>query len=157
MTQDITKAPDFILKGVDNTLEEKEYSLSQLLESGKTLVFYTYPKDNTPGCTTEACNFRDNFNRLTNIATVVGISTDSIDSHKKFITKQELNFILLSDPDHKILESYGAWGEKKMYGKTYQGTIRSTFLIDKNGNIQKQWKNVKVKGHVEEILAELEH
>lgn len=151
-----TKAPDFTLNGIDENGIEKEFSLTELLNQDKNIVLYFYPKDNTPGCTQEACDFRDNFNRITSKAILVGVSPDSILSHKKFREKQDINFILLSDPEHKILEAYDAWGEKKMYGKTYKGVIRSTVIIDKKGNIQKHWKNVKVKGHVDEVIKTLE-
>ena len=149
-----TKAPDFNLKGIDTAGNEKTFSLSDF--SGQNIILYFYPKDNTPGCTQEACDFRDNFNRLTSKAVVIGISADSIESHKKFQTKHGLNFILLADPKHKLLEAYRAWGEKKNYGKTYMGIIRSTFLIDKDGIIKKIWKNVKVKGHVDEVIQAIE-
>lgn len=142
------------LQGIDKDGNEKEYSLADF--KGKKLVLYFYPKDNTPGCTQEACDFRDNFNRLTPLATVVGVSPDSIKSHKGFQEKHELNFTLLSDPEHKLAEAFEAWGEKSMYGKKYMGIIRSTFLIDENGNITKSWKNVNVKGHVDEVVDALQ-
>ncbi len=141
------------LKGIDENGEEKEYRLSDF--SGKKVVLYFYPKDNTSGCTKEACDFRDNFNRLTTKATVIGVSPDSIKSHIKFKENQSLNFILLSDTEHKLAEEFGAWGEKSMYGKKYFGIIRSTFILNENGKIEKEWRKVKVKGHVEEVLAEL--
>ena len=119
---------------------------------GKKVVLYFYPKDNTPGCTQEACDFRDNLNRLTAKAQVIGISPDSIQSHIKFKEKQSLNFPLLSDPDKKVLENYGAFGEKKMYGKLLKGVIRSTFVLDKEGIVLKKWSPVRVKGHVEKVL-----
>lgn len=150
-----TKAPDFTLEGIDKEGNEKTFSLSDF--AGKNIVLYFYPKDNTPGCTQEACDFRDNFNRLVSKAVVIGVSADSIASHKKFQEKQSLNFILLSDPEHKLLEKFEAWGEKKMYGKLFMGIIRSTFIIDKQGLVKKIWKNVKVKGHVDEVLEELEN
>lgn len=133
--------------------EEKEYSLDDF--KGQKTVLYFYPKDDTPGCTQEACDFRDNFNRLTGKALVVGVSPDSIESHKKFQKKHSLNFILVSDPQHKLAEQFGAWGEKSMYGKKYMGIIRSTFLIDENGEIKKSWRDVKVKGHVDEVIEYL--
>lgn len=148
------KAPEFSLQGIDKHGNEKTFSLSDF--KGQNVVLYFYPKDNTPGCTQEACDFRDNYNRLTSKAVVIGVSADSIASHKKFQEKQSLNFILLSDPDHNLLEQFEAWGEKKMYGKLFMGIIRSTFIIDKEGIVRKSWKNVKVKGHVDEILKELE-
>ncbi|MCL2504694.1 MAG: thioredoxin-dependent thiol peroxidase [Alphaproteobacteria bacterium] len=144
---------DIKLQGIDESGSEKEYSLKDF--KGQTVVLYFYPKDNTSGCTQEACDFRDNYNSLTSKAVVIGVSPDSIKSHKGFQEKHELNFILLSDPEHKLAEAFGAWGEKSMYGKKSLGIIRSTFLLDKTGKIQKEWKNVKVDGHVDEILKNL--
>lgn len=149
-----TKAPDFTLEGIDADGNEKTISLSDF--KGQNVILYSYPKDNTPGCTTEACDFRDSFNRLASKAVVIGVSPDSIASHKKFRENHDLNFILVSDPEHKLLEAYGFWGEKKNYGKTYMGVIRSTVIIDKDGVIKKSWSNVKAKGHVEKVLEGLE-
>ena len=140
---------DFNLHGINKDGEEKEFSFSQL--KNDAVILYFYPKDNTPGCTIEACDFRDNFNRLTGKATVIGVSPDDIKSHKKFQKDHSLNFILLSDPEHKLAETFGAWQEKSMYGKKYMGINRSTFLI-KNGVLKKIWNDVKVKGHVDEVL-----
>ncbi len=142
---------DIKLQGIDAEANEKEYSLSGF--KGQEVILYFYPKDNTPGCTQEACDFRDNMNRLVSKATVIGVSPDNIASHKKFKEKQGINFILLSDIEHKLAEAFGAWGEKSMYGKKYMGIIRSTFLIGKQGDIKKSWTNVKVKGHVDEVLS----
>ncbi|RUM48987.1 MAG: peroxiredoxin [Hydrogenothermus sp.] len=150
------KAPDFCLPALTPEGEEKEVCLKDLLSEGKYLILYFYPKDNTPGCTTEACDFRDNMNILTNKAVVVGVSPDSIESHKKFKEKYNLNFYLLSDKDKKVLQSYDAYGEKKMYGKTTVGVIRSTYIIAPDGTIVKKWRNVKAKGHVEKVVQELE-
>jgi len=141
----------FKLKGLDAQGEEKEFVLDKLPEP---LVLYFYPKDNTPGCTIEACNFRDSFNRLTGKATVVGVSPDDIESHKKFKKDHDLNFILLSDPEHELAEKFGVWQEKSMYGKKYMGINRSTFVIDE-GLIKKAWNNVKVDGHVDEVIESL--
>ena len=141
------------LAGIDENGVEKEFSLSDF--KGKKIVLYFYPKDNTSGCTQEACDFRDNFNRLTSNAVVIGVSPDSIKSHLKFRENQGLNFILLSDSEHKLSEIFGAWGEKSMYGRKYFGIIRSTFILDENGNILKEWRKVKVKGHVDEVLKNL--
>jgi len=141
---------DIKLNGIDENGEEKEYSISDF--KGKRVVLYFYPKDNTPGCTQEACDFRDNINRLTSVATVVGVSPDNIQSHKKFKEKQDLNFILLSDPEHTLSEDLKVWTEKSMYGKKYMGIERSTFVLDKDGKIEKEWRKVKVKGHVDEVL-----
>jgi len=149
-------APDFCLDGIDQSGHQQEFCLSDLLKQKKQIILYFYPRDNTSGCTQEACDFRDNLNRLTGKALVIGVSRDSIASHLKFREKQGLNFPLLSDPDHKVMELYGAWGEKKMYGKPVVGTIRTTVLIGKNGKIEKVWNNVKVKGHVDEVLGDLE-
>jgi len=149
------KAPDFSLSGIDEAGNEKIYTLQELLKENN-LVVYFYPKDNTPGCTQEACDFRDNFNRIISKAAVIGVSPDSIKSHKSFQQKQSLNFALISDPDHKLAEDLGVWGEKKMYGKSYMGIIRSTFIIGKDGIIKALWNNVKVKGHVDEVIAALE-
>ena len=141
---------DIKLQGLDTDGNEKEYSLSDF--RGEKVILYFYPKDNTSGCTQEACDFRNNINRLTNVATVIGVSPDSIKSHIKFKEKQFLNFILLSDTEHKLAEKYGVWKEKSMYGRKYMGIERSTFILDEKGNIQKEWRKVKVKGHVDEVL-----
>lgn len=147
------KGLDIKLSGIDENGVEKEYNIKDFVD--ETTILYFYPKDNTSGCTQEACDFRENKNRWTSKAQVVGVSPDSIKSHKSFKEKQNLNFILLSDPEHILSEAFGAWGEKSMYGKKYMGIIRSTFLIDKNGEVVKEWKKVKVKGHVEEVLEAL--
>ncbi len=139
------------LKGIDINGEEKEYTLKDFY--GERIVLYFYPKDNTSGCTQEACDFRDNINRLSSKATVIGVSPDSIKSHKSFKDKQELNFILLSDTEHKLAEAFRVWKEKSMYGRKYMGIERSTFIISPEGKIEKEWRKVKVKGHVDEVLA----
>jgi peroxiredoxin Q/BCP len=119
-------------------------------------VLYFYPRDDTPGCTKEACAFRDRKKELTKLgAHVLGVSTDDVDSHVKFRDKYELNFPLLADVDHKIAEKYGAWREKNMYGKKSMGIQRSTYLIDAEGKVQKIWKKVSVDGHDEQIIGEL--
>lgn len=141
---------NFTLPGIYENGVEKEFSLYDF--KGKDIVLYFYPKDNTSGCTQEACDFRDNMNRLTSKAVVIGVSPDSVASHKKFREKQSLNFILLSDSEHKVSEIFGAWGEKSMYGRKYFGIIRSTFLIDKDMKVKALWRKVKVKGHVDEVL-----
>ena len=138
------------LQGIDVDGIEKEYSLNDF--KGQKVVLYFYPKDNTSGCTQEACDFRDNINRLTSFATVIGVSPDSIKSHLKFKEKQSLNFILLSDSEHKLAEAFNVWVEKSMYGRKYMGIERSTFVIDENLNIIKEWRKVKVKGHVDEVI-----
>ena len=141
------------LPGINIDGIEKEYSLNDF--KGQKVILYFYPKDNTSGCTQEACDFRDNINRLTSFATVIGVSPDSIKSHLKFKEKQSLNFILLSDPEHKLAEAFNVWVEKSMYGRKYMGIERSTFVLDKNLNIIKEWRKVKVKGHVDEVLEYL--
>lgn len=141
------------LQGLDVEGKEKEFSLNDF--KGQRVILYFYPKDNTSGCTQEACDFRDNINRLTSYATVIGISPDSIKSHKSFKEKQSLNFILLSDPEHKLAEKFEVWKEKSMYGRKCMGIERSTFIIDKNGKIEKEWRKVKVKGHVDEVIGYL--
>ena len=138
------------LQGIDVDGIEKEYSLNDF--KGQKVILYFYPKDNTSGCTQEACDFRDNINRLTSFATVIGVSPDSIKSHLKFKEKQSLNFILLSDPEHKLAETFKVWVEKSMYGRKYMGIERSTFVLDENLNIIKEWRKVKVKGHVDEVI-----
>jgi peroxiredoxin Q/BCP len=150
------QAQDFCLQGIDEEGLEKEFCLTDLLKQKKQIVLYFYPKDNTPGCTKEACDFRDNLNRLTLKSIVVGVSRDTINSHIKFREKHGLNFPLVSDPDHKVMEPYGAWGEKKMYGKIVVSTIRTTVLVGKDGKIKRVWNNVKVKGHVDEVLEEID-
>ena len=137
--------------GIDENGVEKEFLLSELKEP---LVLYFYPKDNTPGCTQEACDFRDNYNRLTAKATVVGVSPDSIKSHINFQEKHSLNFPLISDPEHILAEAFQVWKEKSMYGKKYMGIERSTFII-KDGKIANEWRKVNVKGHVDEVLQSL--
>lgn len=120
-------------------------------------VLYAYPKDSTPGCTTEACDFRDNWNRLKGMgAQVYGISRDNQKSHQKFIAKQELPFRLLSDPELTLLAPLGSFGKKLMYGKEVEGIIRSTFLVDPDGVIRQAWPKVSVKGHVQAVLEILE-
>ena len=121
---------------------------------GKTVVLYFYPKDDTSGCTTEACEFRDSWTAVKAAgAVVLGVSPDSVASHQKFRAKYKLPFPLLADQDHAIAERYGVWGEKSMYGRKYMGIIRSTFIVDGNGLIQKIFTRVKPKGHAAEVLT----
>ena len=125
------KAPDF----TGNDQNGNTISLSDF--TGKTLILYFYPQDNTPTCTKEACNFRDNYQSLVDKGlAVIGVSFDTEKSHKKFIDKFQLPFPLIADPDKKIIEAYGVWGEKKLYGKVYMGTLRTTFIIDQHGTIK---------------------
>ena len=141
------KAPDFSL--LDDAGEK--VNLSDL--KGKKVVVYFYPKDDTPGCTTEACNFRDGLSEIKRHgAVVLGVSADSVESHKKFKKKFELNFPLLADTDKKMIERYGVWKEKSMYGKKYMGIERSTFVIDPEGKMKAIFRKVKVDGHVGEVL-----
>ena len=143
-------APDFTLENQDG----ERVSLHDL--RGQQVVLYFYPKDNTPGCTNEACSFRDHFAALTERGVVVlGVSPDSVASHRKFADKHGLPFPLLADPDHQVAEAYGAWGEKTLYGKKFMGLIRSTFLIDEQGQIRHVWKKPKTAIHAEEVLAKL--
>lgn len=142
------------LSGIDENGEEREYNISDF--AGKETILYFYPKDNTSGCTQEACDFKENKNRWSAKAQVIGVSPDSIKSHISFKEKQSLNFPLLSDPEHTLSEAFGAWGEKSMYGRKYMGIIRSTFLINAEGEVVKEWKKVKVKGHIDEVLCALE-
>ena len=141
------KAPQF--SGVDQ--DGKTIKLADF--EGKKLVVYFYPKDDTPGCTAEACNLRDNYNALLKQGyAVVGVSQDSEKSHQKFISKYNLPFPLISDPDHTVHNLFGTWGEKSMYGRTYMGTIRATFVIE-NGVITEVIEKVKTKDHASQILG----
>jgi peroxiredoxin Q/BCP len=140
-------APDFELPASNG----EKVKLSNF--KGKNVVLYFYPKDMTPGCTTEACDFRDYHDEFSKLnAVILGISTDSLDKHKKFIEKYDLPFLLLADEDHQVCELYGVWKLKKNFGKEYMGIERSTFVIDQQGRLAKEWRKVKVKGHVEEAL-----
>jgi peroxiredoxin Q/BCP len=123
---------------------------------GKHVVLYFYPKDDTPGCTKEACNFRDDYSAYENAGTVVlGVSPDSVASHVKFKKKFQLQFPLLADDDHKVCDMYQVWGPKKFMGKEYEGVLRTTFLIDEDGNVKKVFENVRPAEHSAEILGEL--
>lgn len=128
-------------------------SLSEL--RGKNVVLFFYPKDNTPGCTIEACGIRDNYEELKKHAVVLGVSTDSVKSHEKFVNKHQLPFPLLADEDKKIVQAYGVWGPQKFMGIKYTGTTRATFLIGPDGRIRKIWPKVKPQNHAAEILKSL--
>jgi peroxiredoxin Q/BCP len=144
------KAPAFSLPSD----EGGTVSLKDL--KGKKVVLYFYPKDDTSGCTTEACELRDSWARVKRAgAVVLGVSPDGIASHQKFRKKYKLPFALLADEDHEVAERYGAWGEKSMYGRKYFGILRSTFIIDETGRIAKVFPKVKPKGHAAEVLAAL--
>ena len=141
------KAPAFTLEDQSG----KTVKLSDL--KGKKVVLYFYPKDDTPGCTREACAFRDEHSALKKAgAVVLGVSPDSGPSHAKFAGKYKLPFPLLADPDHAVSEKYGAWGEKSLYGRKFMGITRSTFLIDESGKLSRVWPRVKVDGHVDQVL-----
>ena len=143
------QAPDLL--GCDENGEE--IRLSQY--RGRKVILYFYPKDNTPGCTAEACNFRDHYTELIQAGyEVIGVSIDSAKSHQNFINKQQLPFKLISDSEKKLVEEYGVWGEKKMCGRTYMGTFRTTFIIDEEGNIEQIFspKQIKTKTHAEQVL-----
>lgn len=144
------KAPDFKLKS------DKGEILSLRDFRGKKVILYFYPKDMTSGCTVEACDFRDNVKKFEKKnAVIIGVSADDTKSHAKFKEKYELPFTLLSDESHKMLEDYGVWQEKSMYGKKYEGIVRTTFVIDEKGNIEKVFEKVKVDGHISEILESI--
>ncbi|MDQ6787283.1 MAG: thioredoxin-dependent thiol peroxidase [Acidobacteriota bacterium] len=141
------EAPDFTVQDQNGA----DVKLSDL--RGEKVVLYFYPKDDTPGCTTEACSFRDNFSTLTEKGIkILGVSMDDEKSHQKFISKYELPFTLLTDAEHKVADAYGAYGEKQFMGKTYDGVLRKTFLIDENGKIKKVFDKVNVAEHASEVL-----
>jgi peroxiredoxin Q/BCP len=144
------KAPAFTLPDQDG----KPVKLSDF--KGKAVVLYFYPKDDTPGCTREACDFRDEHSALKKAgAVVLGVSPDDAKSHTRFVGKFNLPFPLLADTDHGVAEAYGAWAEKSMYGRKYMGIVRSTFLIDGDGKVAAVWPKVKVTGHVDEVREAL--
>ncbi|MBI4751205.1 MAG: thioredoxin-dependent thiol peroxidase [Acidobacteria bacterium] len=143
-------APAFSLQTGDGTT----VNLSDF--KGQRVVLYFYPRDNTPGCTREACGFRDDLAKLNSLrAQVLGVSTDSVASHKKFTEQYQLNFPLLSDPEMTVSQAYGVWQEKSNYGKKYFGIVRTTFIIDEEGNISRIFRRVKVDGHTEKVLEAL--
>ena len=146
------KAPDFILLDKDG----KEFSSKDIFEKYETVVIYFYPKDSTAGCTKQACAFRDSYDEYKNLnVPIIGISKDSVKSHMNFATKQELPFILLSDPELKAINAYDVYHEKKMYGKTYMGVVRTTYII-KNGVIDKVYDKVKPANNATEVLDYLQ-
>ena len=143
-------APDFELRTDDG----ETVRLSAL--RGKPVVLYFYPKDDTPGCTTEACEFRDAYDRFRERGVeILGVSPDTEASHRKFKTKYELPFTLLADPDHEAAEAYGVWKEKRQYGRTYQGVERSTFIVDAEGNMARAMRGIKAAGHAAQVLETL--
>ena len=144
------KAPDFKAPNQDGNI----ISLKDFKDSW--IVLYFYPKDDTEGCTKEACSFRDNMEDLTSIgAVVIGVSPDGVKSHGKFIKKYDLNFNLVSDENKKIVEKYGVWAEKSMYGRKYMGVLRTTFIINPKGKLVKIYDKVKVEGHTEAIIEDI--
>ena len=143
------KAPDFTALDQDG----KKVKLSSFRDK-KNIVLYFYPKDMTPGCTTQACDFRDQQKSFKSTV-ILGVSIDSQERHQKFIEKYDLPFTLLADVDKKVVQKYGVWQEKKLYGKTFMGIVRSTFIIDKTGTVRKIFIKVKVKNHIEEVLNAL--
>jgi thioredoxin-dependent peroxiredoxin len=149
MLKEGNKAPDF------TALDQNENKIKLSSFKGKkNVVLYFYPKDMTPGCTTEACDFKDNFKSFKDTV-VLGVSIDSPERHQKFIAKHDLPFDLISDADQKVVNKYGVWQEKSMYGKKFMGIVRSTFIIDKQGVLRKIYPKVRVKGHVEEVMEVL--
>jgi len=147
MVEEGKKAPTFTLENQDG----KKISLKNF--AGKNVVLYFYPKDNTSGCTKEACNFRDDFPKFGKMkAVILGVSPDSVQSHKKFSEKHELPFHLLSDEKKQVLEKYGVWKEKSMYGRKYMGVERSTFIIDKTSKVRRIFRKVKVDNHNDEVM-----
>jgi len=142
-----TEAPSFeLLDGQGNLHKLSDYA-------GQTIVIYFYPKDDTPGCTKEACSFRDNYKAYKDAGIeILGISPDEVKSHKKFSEKYELPFILLSDPEHQICEAYGVWGLKKSFGREYEGIYRTTFIVGPKGNIKHVFEKVKPADHSQEVL-----
>jgi thioredoxin-dependent peroxiredoxin len=149
------QAPDFSLDGIDGAGNEVVVRLSEL--RGRPVILYFYPKDDTSGCTTQACDIRDQWPAFRQTdATVLGVSPDDLASHRKFASKYGLPFTLLSDPDHSVAEVYGVWAEKSMYGRKYWGIDRSTFVIDEEGKIQTALRSVKAKGHAGQVLEALE-
>jgi len=143
------KAPDF--SALDQDGEKVKLSS---FRGEKNVVLYFYPKDMTPGCTTQACDFRDQHKKFKNTV-ILGVSIDSTERHQKFIAKYDLPFTLIADINKKVVQKYGIWQEKKLYGKTFMGIVRTTFIIDKTGTIQKIFPKVKVKTHIEDVLSAL--
>lgn len=151
MIEEGQRAPDFTLEGLDPSGEPVDVRLSEL--RGSPVVLYFYPKDDTSGCTTQACGIRDEWSEFADAgAVVLGVSPDDVESHRKFSAKYELPFTLLSDPDHAVSEAYGVWKEKSMYGRKYWGIERSTFVIDSDGRIRKVLRRVRPKQHVDQVL-----
>lgn len=154
MLKEGDQAPEFSLPGLNADGERVHVRLAEL--KGSRVVLYFYPKDDTPGCTTQACGIRDDWSGFRESgAVVLGVSPDDLESHGKFSAKYNLPFTLLSDADHQVAEAYGVWKEKSMYGRTFWGIERSTFVIDANGRVEKALRRVRPKKHVEQVLAVL--
>jgi len=149
MVKEGNKAPDF--SAADQNGNKVKLSS---FKGKKNVVLYFYPKDMTPGCTTEACDFRDQFKKF-KTTEILGVSIDSPERHQKFIEKYDLPFTLISDVDQKVVNKYGVWQEKKLYGRTFMGIVRSTFIIDKSGVVRKIFPKVKVKGHIDDVMEAL--
>jgi len=149
MVKEGNKAPDFSATDQDG----KKIKLSSF-KGKKNVVLYFYPKDMTPGCTTEACDFRDQHKKFKSTE-ILGVSIDPPERHQKFIEKYDLPFTLISDVDQKVVKKYGVWQKKKLYGREFMGIVRSTFIIDKSGVVRKIFPKVKVKGHIDEVLEAL--
>jgi peroxiredoxin Q/BCP len=146
------RAPEFKMPTDDNS------SVSLADYHGQSLIIYFYPKDDTPGCTKQACSFTESLSQFNNLnCAILGVSKDSVAKHQKFKTKHNLTFLLASDENTDVCERYGVWTEKSMYGKKYMGIERTTFLIDGDGVIQQIWNKVKVPGHIEEVLREVDN
>lgn len=156
MLQLNTPAPLFVLQGINQ--DNKEFTFNLAEHKGKNIVLYFYPKNDTPGCTTQSCNFANNMHEIANHnAIVVGVSLNNLASHVKFKQKYNLNFPLLFDNEAKVSTMYFSYGKKKFMGKEYMGIIRNTFLIDTNGVIKHIWQNVIVNNHLQEVLQELQN
>ena len=152
MPEEGKKAPTFKLTDQN----EKTISLNDY--KGKNVILYFYPKDDTPGCTAEACSFRDDFPKFKKVdAVILGVSPDSVESHKKFAKKYNLNFSLLADEDKEVIKKYDVWKEKSMYGRKYMGVERTTYIIDPEGKIKKIFRKVKVDGHNKEVMEALKN
>lgn len=145
------------MKAIDFNLPDQNGKIHKLTDyKGKWIVLYFYPKDDTPGCTKEACNFRDSFREIQKLGVqILGVSKDSVTSHKKFAEKYSLNFPILSNEAKEVIKAYGAWGEKKFMGRTFEGTLRKTYLIDNKGEVRKIYDNVNPLNHASEVVEDI--
>ncbi len=156
MADEKVPAPGKKIRDYKVTITDGSSSKLSELTGKNGLVIYFYPKDMTPGCTTEACDFRDNLKRLEKLGyKILGVSADDVKRHQKFTEKQDLNFPLAADEDQKLSNAFGVWGEKKLYGKTFMGIKRTTFVLDKGLKVSHVYEKVKVKGHVDQIMSDL--